>query len=511
MCDIGVPDGVFTLNLNDFEFVFECIINKCINSILEPNKSSTSAAFNAFAVKNIGTSRIRSVFEKYKIATSFLSCHGTIRHGTIRVLDEVFFFVLICRDTNFFFDMYRLCACPFGVTKRVHYFMEVSSTSAKTEPASALQDYRSTAAAKHAAWLLSQTKTTATPTPSAAPSSAPSSATPSSATPPPAPSPPIAAPQTSVLLAGEGTRYIYVLLCSGGKYYVGETYNVEERFAQHLASSMSKSTSSVLKEKENTTIPGAAWTRKHEPIEVVKRFVKQSVHDEDNTTLDYMVEHGIRNVRGGSFCMVKLPRHIRRTIKQRLATIKKLCYRCKQPGHCANTCPTQPPSQPQPGQSTTTTIKPILPSQRRSWIDYDSEEDEEETKASTTAIMTQNNPLFSFDAKSSNSNSNNNSNSNSNSNINSNSTSTTGSGAGASGEEAERWRAPRPQGEPERLMDFEFDVDVVSRPRRPPPLRYLPKTVPLPPQICARCGRNNHSEYQCFAKHHLHGHLLPPR
>lgn len=339
----------------------------------------------------------------------------------------------------------------------------------------ALQDYRATAAAKHAAWLASQTaKPSSTST--TAPTTTPTTTT-----------------TTTVVPAsnggGEGVRYIYVLLCSGGKYYVGETHNVEERFAQHLAASVGKPTASCLSEKESTLAlgPGAAWTRKHEPIEVVKKFVKQSVHDEDNTTLDYMVEHGIRNVRGGSFCMVKLPRHIRRTIKQQLATIKKLCYRCKQPGHCANACPSNPNS---------TTAKPVLPSQKRSWIDYDSEEDEDNSSSASTTTSGHN-PLFSFDAKSNGSS------------IGSSSSSSSSTSSRKETEEDERLRAPRPQAAPERLMDFDFDADTSSR--RPASLRYLPKTAPLPPQICARCGRNNHSEYQCFAKNHLRGHLLPPR
>lgn len=344
-----------------------------------------------------------------------------------------------------------------------------STTAATAATAAGLQDYRSVAAARHAAWLANQNKTElANPPPSvAAPNPAASAASATEATVP-------------------NITYIYVLLCSGGKYYVGETHNVSERFAQHLG----KGT-----ESNNNSIPGAAWTRKHEPIEIIKQFVKQSVHDEDNTTLDYMVEHGIRNVRGGSFCMVKLPRHIRRTIKQQLATIKKLCYRCKQPGHCANNCAfgasganngasgaNNCPTVTTASAGSASGIKPLLPSQRRSWIDHDSEEEEEEeTKHSSTIANVSSNSLFTFDGD-------------------------------------ERLRAPRAQSEPEQLIGFAFDptssdfAQSVERPRpRPPPLRYLPKTAPLPPQICARCGRNNHSATQCFAKHHLHGHVLPPR
>jgi predicted GIY-YIG superfamily endonuclease len=150
--------------------------------------------------------------------------------------------------------------------------------------------------------------------------------------------------------------WIYVLLCVGNKYYVGESSDVESRFVQHVRGEGH----------------GAAWTRKYEPIEIIKKFAKATVHDEDNTTLDMMAEHGIQNVRGGSFCMVHLPKHIRRTIKQRIATMKKLCFQCKQPGHMASQCP---------NKSTT---------QKISWVDCDSEEEKDE--------KTNVSPLFSFDA-----------------------------------------------------------------------------------------------------------------
>lgn len=292
--------------------------------------------------------------------------------------------------------------------------------------------YRAAAAAKHAAWTASQSKTTSESNPKAAPIAAVST---------PTLIPTLTKVSESANGGCVGVQYIYVLLCSGGKYYVGESYNVEDRFAQHLDGKS-----------------GAAWTRKYEPIEVIRKFVKQTVHDEDNTTLDYMVEHGIRNVRGGSFCSVHLPRHIRRTIKQRLATIKKLCYRCKQPGHCANNCP-----------ASVTAV-------RRSWIDCDSEEDEKEivttTSPSPQAVLP--NPLFSFDPS-----------------------------------QDETSRAPMPQSSPERLFDFDPSPQRPVHYRRPilPSRQTIHQTI----IVCSRCGRNNHSDIQCFAKHHLHGHLLPSK
>jgi len=249
-----------------------------------------------------------------------------------------------------------------------------------------------------------------------------------------------------------GNTFIYVLLCGGGKYYVGETYNVEERFMQHL--------NGVVDGK----ITGAAWTKKYEPIEVVKKFVKQSVHDEDNTTLDYMVEHGIRNVRGGSYCQVHLPKHLRKSIKQKLATIKKLCYRCKKPGHCANNCP-----------AATATV------QKRSWIDCDSEEDEPALPAlpaHTSSLVATDNKMFSFD----------------------------------NGLADSKERAPLKQSEPECLLE-PLPLFPIRRPTlyAPPPSPLTTTSLSTSRLLCTRCGRNNHSHLQCFAKQHLHGHFLPPK
>lgn len=288
---------------------------------------------------------------------------------------------------------------------------------------------------------------------------------------------------------GESERWIYVLLCSGGKYYVGETHDVAERFAQHLNMD------------PECKLPGAAWTKKYEPLEVVKKFVKKSVHDEDNTTLDYMIEHGIRNVRGGSFCMVHLPKHIRRTIKQRLATIQKLCYRCRAPGHCAQNCPL--PSQPsQPSHSNHSR-------RSTSWIDDDSEADEPPSNHA--------NPLFSFSARPLSSTPN-------------SDTKTSDTKTSDTGDRAER--PPLPQSEPEQLIG-PFAQPAVPpvrhtfRPANPNPFYSMllnqtnranqvnPNGAnPVNPNVavtarCARCGRLYHDANQCFAKHHIQGHLLP--
>jgi hypothetical protein len=411
-----------------------------------------------------------------------------------------------------------------------------------------IAQYRATAAAKHAAWTAAQSTDPAASTTQTTNCIASTTTTMTNGA-------ARTLPVCDVAGVGGGggvaeERYIYVLLCSGGRYYVGETSNVQERFVQHVAARHSATTvassggiDGAAAAAKGSALPGAAWTRKHEPIEVVRSFVKRSVHDEDNTTLDYMAEHGIRNVRGGSFCMVKLPRHIRRTIKQRLATIKRLCYRCKQPGHCANACPV----------AAAAAASGV--SHSRSWIDCDSEEDNPDRARTATSdptlipatstanpqdgisSLTGNTPaaftntpmptsvvaaaaaIVAASFKTSGFNGGPEHGLRSQATSSSSGPTQAGLFAFDAGPlQDDRDRAPLPESEPERLIDcWPTEPSVPRRPsvQPPPPLRLLSSAILTgsrpPALVCTRCGRNNHSELQCFAKHHLHGHLLPSK
>jgi predicted GIY-YIG superfamily endonuclease len=81
---------------------------------------------------------------------------------------------------------------------------------------------------------------------------------------------------------------IYVLECEEGKYYIGITYNLNLRLAQHLSGS------------------GAKWTRLYKPKRVVEIIHSGcSLALENETTQRYITLYGRENVRGGSWC--KLP------------------------------------------------------------------------------------------------------------------------------------------------------------------------------------------------------------
>jgi len=82
---------------------------------------------------------------------------------------------------------------------------------------------------------------------------------------------------------------IYCLELEQGKYYVGITYNLNFRYAQHKSGE------------------GARWTKLYKPLrimEVISEDVDRNM--EDTITLQYIERYGAENVRGGSYCKIRL-------------------------------------------------------------------------------------------------------------------------------------------------------------------------------------------------------------
>eukprot|EP01050_Picozoa_sp_SAG11_P002869 SAG11_NODE_151_length_14583_cov_21.306200_3_plen_103_part_00 len=79
---------------------------------------------------------------------------------------------------------------------------------------------------------------------------------------------------------------VYCLKLENDKYYVGITYNLNLRYAQHEAGE------------------GARWTRRHKPIEVIEVFMHGSEELENAKTKEYMLKYGWENLRGGYWCKV---------------------------------------------------------------------------------------------------------------------------------------------------------------------------------------------------------------
>ena len=114
--------------------------------------------------------------------------------------------------------------------------------------------------------------------------------------------------------------YIYVLQLEKGKYYIGKTTNPQFRLEQHFSSS------------------GSQWTKKYTPKKVLQIISNCDNFDEDKYTLKYMEQYGINNVRGGSFCQLKLDEDNLSTIKKMINGSSDKCYICGETGHFANDC-----------------------------------------------------------------------------------------------------------------------------------------------------------------------------
>jgi predicted GIY-YIG superfamily endonuclease len=80
---------------------------------------------------------------------------------------------------------------------------------------------------------------------------------------------------------------IYVLELEDDCFYIGITYNLNLRIAQHLSGS------------------GAQWTKMHRPKKIVEVFYEGCTRQkEDEVTKKYVEIYGAESVRGGSWCRV---------------------------------------------------------------------------------------------------------------------------------------------------------------------------------------------------------------
>ena len=115
--------------------------------------------------------------------------------------------------------------------------------------------------------------------------------------------------------------FIYILELENKKYYVGKTTNPDFRLEQHFNSS------------------GSQYTKKYKPKKVLEIISNCDNFDEDKYTLKYMEKFGINNVRGGTFCELKLNKDNLSTIKKMINGSTDKCYICGENGHFANKCP----------------------------------------------------------------------------------------------------------------------------------------------------------------------------
>lgn len=119
----------------------------------------------------------------------------------------------------------------------------------------------------------------------------------------------------------DGPEVIYRLTLNNGKYYVGRTNNIQRRFLEHSLG------------------VGANWTKIHPPVSNV--IVTSPLHkpqDEDAAVKEMMTEHGIDNVRGGSYCNYNLNDTQYDMLLMEAIRSASICAKCLRAGHMERQC-----------------------------------------------------------------------------------------------------------------------------------------------------------------------------
>jgi len=113
---------------------------------------------------------------------------------------------------------------------------------------------------------------------------------------------------------------IYVLRLEGGRYYIGKSEDVLNRYQQHINGN------------------GSAWTKLYTPVALEKTIENVSPFEEDKVTKEYMSKYGIDKVRGGSYVEVELSDFHREALKMEIWGAKDLCTQCGRAGHFVKNC-----------------------------------------------------------------------------------------------------------------------------------------------------------------------------
>ena len=113
---------------------------------------------------------------------------------------------------------------------------------------------------------------------------------------------------------------IYILTLESGKYYVGKSNTVMERYQQHVSGE------------------GSVWTRLYKPTGILKIIEKAGPFDEDKFTKEMMAIHGIDNVRGGIYTTEKISAANCSTLQREIWAAQDCCLICGKKGHFANEC-----------------------------------------------------------------------------------------------------------------------------------------------------------------------------
>ena len=114
--------------------------------------------------------------------------------------------------------------------------------------------------------------------------------------------------------------FIYILQLEDNKFYIGKTENPQFRLNNHF------------------NYNGSAWTKKYKPLKVLKIIPDCDNFDEDRYTKEYMYKKGINNVRGGTYCKIKLDNDEIELLKKEINGANDCCYICGSNQHFATNC-----------------------------------------------------------------------------------------------------------------------------------------------------------------------------
>jgi len=147
---------------------------------------------------------------------------------------------------------------------------------------------------------------------------------------------------------------LYILRLKEGKYYIGTTSkDIGDRLQEHMSGR------------------GSSWTRKYKVLKLEKTIENCDKYDEDKWTKIYMDRHGIENVRGGSYCQLKLDHNSIETLSREISHANNKCLYCNKLGHFVSTCPNK--------MNTTSKMYSKNLNYLNMSCDYESESDDEYT------------------------------------------------------------------------------------------------------------------------------------
>lgn len=147
--------------------------------------------------------------------------------------------------------------------------------------------------------------------------------------------------------------YIYILLLTNNKYYVGRSTTPQQRIDTHIDGK------------------GAQWTQLHPPVDILDVIKTDDPFDEDKYTKITMCKYGIDNVRGGSYCQINLSPDQKQLLETELRTAQSECYKCGSPDHFVKKCTPPSPASVQEPTPITTSVLNMYPNIAYGTSDYD--------------------------------------------------------------------------------------------------------------------------------------------